>query len=143
MVTINLTILVQLGLFLGFMWLMSTYVFKPMLHLMDERSEGMARDKESAETLVQEAEKLESRYIGKISEINREASHQAYHARRAAQEAHNQTVAELRQREEEEVARAHAEAMAEVREERQKYPELTAALSEDIARLLGLKGDES
>jgi F-type H+-transporting ATPase subunit b len=143
MVNMGLTLFIQLGLFLGFMWLMNSCVFRPMLRLMDRRDEELEGHQSGTEEANAQAETLETEYHGKIVSIRREASHTAYHARRAAQAAHNEEVVKLRKVEEREVAVAHQEAMAQVEEERRKYPKLTVELAQTITQRLGLEGKQS
>lgn len=141
MVTLNLTILVQVGLFLLFLLAMHTFVFRPLLRVMDARDEKMADDKEAAVEGAAEAEKREAEYASKVHLLHREASLKIVHAHREAQAAHNEQVAGLKRKSEEELAVVRADMAGQVEAERQRYPELTDVLAHDMAARLGLEED--
>jgi F-type H+-transporting ATPase subunit b len=141
MVALNLTLLVELGLFLIFLWAMNAYVFRPLFKVMDARSAQIEEDKIVATTGAEEANTLEANYARDVSEIHRESSHQIVRAQRDAQRAHNQVVDDLKKKEELELRQLRKELDASVDQERQSFPDLTTAISRDIVRQLGLKGD--
>ncbi|NIA15272.1 MAG: hypothetical protein GWP08_14475 [Nitrospiraceae bacterium] len=143
MVTINLTLFVMLGLFLVFVWLMNTFVFRPLLALMDKRAARMDGDKQTAQTATDEAETLERKYRTAVSDMHREESVKLIAAHREAQAAHNQRVRELKAEEEAELAAVRAEAMTLIEVERQRYPELTKDLVEAMAECLDIEGNGS
>ena len=139
MVTLNLTILVELGLFLVFMWLMGTFVFKPLLEVMDRRAAKIEEDKATAQRDTETSGRLEAEYMRKVSSIHRDASHQVVRAHRKAQEEHMTCVAGLKREEEQEVLSARGEAQRAVEAERAHLPELAASLAKDMTAQLGLK----
>ena len=143
MVTLNATLIVEVVLFLLFVWLMHRVVFRPLLRLLDARDAQLEEDRETAASEAEAAEALEQDYSAQVAAIHREASHTAYHAHRVAQDAHNKKVAELRKQEEEELAGVRAQAMEQVAEERKRYEELTQALAWNMADRLGLEGQGS
>ena len=142
MVELNLTLLVELGLFLIFLWAMNAYVFRPLFKVMDARNDRIEKDKALAETGAEEAGSLEANYAREVAEIHRESSHQIVRAHREAQRNHNQVVDELKKKEEQELRQLRKELEATVEQERQSYPALTATLSSEIVSQLGLKGDK-
>ncbi len=143
MVTLNLTLFVIAAMFLVFLWAMNLWVFRPLLKVMDARDDQFEDDRGKAESEAESAHALEREYASAVAVIHREASHTAYHAKRAAQEAHNQRVAELKKREERELAEVRDAAMKEVAEERRHYPELVAQLAGTLAGQMGLEGHGS
>ena len=143
MVVLNLTIAVEVLLFLVFLWAMRTFVFKPLLAVMDKRDIQIEQDKETASTETAQAEALEHEYQTKAAEIHRESSHKAAQTQRAAQDAHNDKVIALRRREQEELAVLWAEAMRQVESERKQYPALTAELATLMAARLGLHEEDT
>ncbi len=140
MIALNLTLFIVLGMFLGFLWLMSAYVFKPLLQVMDNREHQLEEDAHTTQEEKEKAETLETEYARKITAIHREASHTVYHARRAAQDAHNEKVKALKRQEEQEVAQVRAQAMEQIEQERKEYPELVHALQQQIAQQLHIEG---
>ena len=143
MVTINLTIVVEVGLFLVFVWAMNRFVFRPLLRVMDKRAARIEDDKTKAAAEVAEAEQLETRYASTVAAIHRDATHKIVEAHREAQVAHTERVATMKKKEEEELALLREEAMRQVDEERKRYPELAAALANAMAERLRLKGSGS
>lgn len=141
MVTLNLTIVVEVVLFLVFLWAMKIFVFTPLLKVMDDRDVRIDTNREKAQTEAAGAKKLEREYASKVAAIHRESSHRIVEAHREAQAAHSDRVAALKQQEEKELADVHAEAMRQVQAEREHYPELTASLAEAVAKRLALGGD--
>ena len=138
MVDINLTIVVELLLFLIFLWAVNRFIFRPTFKTLDGREDKLRDDTETAEALSGEAAAMEQDYSKKHLNIYREASHAIYHGRRAAQHDHNKVVETLKKEEEQEVALAHDAAMAAVDQERKQYPALAADLSKTMADKLGL-----
>jgi F-type H+-transporting ATPase subunit b len=120
-VTINLTIVIQVLLFLAFMWAMNRWVFAPVLELLDTRHERVQQDKSEAERAQKDAVQLERKYAVELAAIHREASHKVVEAHRTAQEAHNQRVLELKREADAELLEVHDQAMAQVGEQRQHY----------------------
>lgn len=141
MVTLNLTIAVEVGLFLLFLWLMNTFVFRPLLKVMDQRDAQIEDDKTTSQTENQAAAAREKEYTSKVRELRSEASHAVYHARRAAQHVHNEQLEKLKKEEEAELLETREEAMRQIEAERAKYPECIAALAGAMAERLGLKRD--
>lgn len=143
MVTINLTLLVVAGLFLGFLWLMNEHVFRPVLRHMDARNERMHNDQVRSEEASHEADALEADYTRRLAAIHRESSQTVYLAHRAAQDAHNKKVTELKKREEKELSAVRAEARKKVEEERQKLGDAPEAIAHQMAARLGLEDPSS
>jgi len=140
MVTLNLTLLVELGLFLVFLWMMRVFVFKPLLRVMDEREARVAEDKHAADARATEAKELEREYGAKVAAIHRASSQEIMRAHRKAQEAHANKLRELKQRTDANVASARKQAKAQVAEEREKYGPLVDDLVQEIAKHAGLEG---
>ena len=71
MVTLNFTIVVQLGLFLIFLWSVNRLVFGPVLITLDQRNEKLADDEVSTETDSRKAGELEGSYLAEMSAARR------------------------------------------------------------------------
>lgn len=132
MVTINLTIVIQVLLFLVFMWTMNKWVFAPVLTLLDARRETVERDKKQAGEAQETAVRLERKYAVEIAAIHREASQQVVQAHRAAQEAHNERVLKLKQEAEAELREVRERVMGEVSEQRKQYPSCVPELADAV-----------
>jgi len=130
MVTLNLTLFVQVVLFLGFLWLMNAHVLQPIIRLIDERAERIQRDKEMAEHLSAAAVQLEREYALAQADMHRKATYEVVQAHRATQLAHNERVAELYRQEEAELSRARADAQAQLDAQ---LPQIEAQ-AEELAR---------
>ena len=140
MVVLNLTILVEVGLFLIFVWAMNRFVFRPLFRVMDDRDAKTEDDRAAALSEGQRAERMEKEYAAKVSAIHRDASQRVLDAHRAAQQEHNQRIASLKETEDRELTAVRAEAERQVVAERPRYPALAAPLAEAAAGRLGLGG---
>lgn len=140
MVALNLTLLVQVGLFLAFTWLMNTYVFKPLLQVMDNRAAQMEQDRTRSQEAGRDAARLEKEYAAQVAILHREASTRLNRALRDAQNEHSGRVQEVKRAGESAVAEAREAARAKVAEERKHYPALAAELAGEMAARLGLEG---
>ncbi len=142
MVSISLlTLLVEVSLFLAFLWAMKVFVFTPLLRVMDQRDTQIADDKERSATETVKAEQLERDYAAKMGTVRREAMQKEALAQREAQSAHTETVREVRVVEREELEVVRADSMSQVERERQHYPKLTEELVGIIAGDLGFGGN--
>ena len=142
MVTINLTLLIELVLFLTFMWAMGTYVFRPLLQIMDDRDERLEEDREKIGQETQRAKDLEHEYAKQVAVIHRKASDQINQQHRKAQTKHNDRVAAFQAESQQEVQGIRSNAQAQIEIERQKFPELTADLDQLITDRLQLEKEE-
>lgn len=141
MVTLNLTLLVELGLFLLFVWLVSRLIIAPTVRVMDERDAQLAGDEAQAQQDEEQAAALEKSYTQAIAAARYESSRLLAQARREALARRADAILERRRVEGEAVAAAHAEAVTALKAERPKYPELAAALAERMSEQLLGKGD--
>lgn len=140
MVTLNLTLIVQLVLFLVFLWGMHRLAFRPTLEALDARDERIARDEEAAAVAAKEAAKLESRYADELAAARQEASAMVSQVRREAVDDRNARLAEARRAADEAVAAARAAAQQELAAERARYEELVPGLLAEMRRKMSLGG---
>lgn len=138
MVDINLTLLVQAGLFLVFLWAMNAFVFRPLLNRMDERDDQVQGDRRTAEEAAAQAAQLERQYASESASIHREASREVVRAHRKVQEAHLKRVAEVKERGDSELAAVRQEVSAAIAAEKAQYDELAQDLAHAMARTLGV-----
>lgn len=142
MVNLNLTLLVELGLFLVFLWLMHLWVLRPLVALMDRRDEQIEGDQAAARNDAEAAAQLEADYRSASAEAHREASHEVARVHRRAQEEHAKMLAELRQRAARDLDALHQGFNRELAAQRAHYPELAAEAARAIAARLGLEGSK-
>lgn len=138
MVTLNLTLLIELGLFLVFLWVTNKFILKPTLRLLDERESMIGRNEEQTEKDQQEAEQLEHTYSQRLVELHREAEERFRNAQRAAMNGRLNRITTERDAAEAEIAKVREAAAARVNEQRDEVKVLAPKLAEDIARRLGL-----
>ncbi len=139
MVTINLTLFINLALFLIFIWAMNVFIFKPLLELTDRRESKIANDQKSAIHLTNQAEDLERQYFSDIAAIHREASHTLVRAHRSAQEAHMARLDEVKIKYHRELAEIRAQVKKTIASERASHPELAAELVDIMAERIELE----
>lgn len=139
MVTLNLTLLVELGLFLLFMGAMHRLVVKPLLRVMDEREERIAADRSGARQQEEESARLEREYSDKIVALHRKASREIVRAHRDTQDAHNMKVRELQKREEVALNEERKQLRAQLEAGKSQHPELIAVLVQAMTEGLGLE----
>lgn len=139
MVNLNLTLLVELGLFIGFLWLMHLWVLRPLVALMDRRDEQIEGDQNAARHDTESAARMEADYRARSAEAHRQASHEIAKAHRRAQEDHARTLAELRQRTAREIEALHQEYNRKLADQRKHYPALAADVARTMAARIGLE----
>ncbi len=143
MVVLNLTLFVELALFLVFLWVTNKFIFRPILRMMDAREAEVAEDMGDASAATEEAEALEKQYTT-ATRADKRAAREAYRqAHRAAQERHAAMLAERRKQADEEVSSVRATALRQMEMERAKCEMLAPDLADVIARRLGLGDDDS
>lgn len=140
MVNLNFTLLVELGLFLVFLWLMHRWVLKPLMAVMDRREEQIEGDQGSARHDAESADRLEADYRAQFAEIHRASSREIGRAHRKAQEEHSKVVAELQHRAARELDALHQRYKREVEAQRAQFPVLAEETAQVIAARLGLEG---
>lgn len=143
MVTLNLTMAVQLVLFLVFLWGANRFFFGPILRLIDQREELVEQSRANAEADDETTAELEARYAHEMARIRRSADEEFRDERRAALDAHAATLSEQRHRADETVAKVREEAMKQVEGERAVYKTLAPGVADLIADRLGMGGESA
>jgi F-type H+-transporting ATPase subunit b len=118
MVTLNFTLLIELGLFLVFMWVTHKMFFVPTIRNMDDRDESIGQDYVQAEANVEKAKALTSEYRSELIRIRGEAETQLAEAKHKTAQEHMKFVQTERARSDETVAKARAKARKEVDDNR-------------------------
>lgn len=140
MVTINLTLLIELGLFLIFMWAMKTYVFWPLLKVMDDRDEKLNDDRNVARTDADAADELELRYKSNVAEIHHAASLTLVRAHRKAQMAQLAAIDALKAEGDTALKAVRVETRTAVNAQRAEYPTLIDSMANAIHEKLSKEG---
>lgn len=132
MVTINFTLVIELGLFLLFLWGTQRYIFGPVLKSVDDREEGIERDTADAEAENTEADMAEKKYRHDIAVIRRQADAEVHAARTKSQNEHTRFLSDERTRADQSIleARRDAEQLVE-----QQHEEIMAQVPDLVARI--------
>ena len=135
MVTINATLLIELVLFLLFLWGTQRFILTPALKNIDEREEGIEQDRVVSESNTTAAEALEQQYRHDIAVIRRDADEQIRVAQQKSQHDHAAFLMAERVKAEQALAETLAEAQRVVESQRD------AILAEipDLAKLIHAK----
>lgn len=143
MVTINLTIVVQLVLFLFFLWAASKLVFQPVLRKLDEREHYVEDNAQTASEDAQAAKSLESEYAVELSTARRAAAVRFERERQAAMDERNQRLARAREDGDRAVMAVEREGKNQIEAQRPQFDTLAAQIDDLMAVRLGLKGGSS
>lgn len=139
MVTLNFTFVVLLVMFLGFLWAMHRFVFKPVLQTMDGRDAHIVGDKAEAARASEEATALEDAYAQKIAALHRESNLRLMRARRTALDEHNARVDAFKHEAETAMRTLRKELRAEVDEQKQHIGPLAGQIAAAMASKLEME----
>ncbi len=117
MISLNLTLLIQMGLFLALMVILNMLVFRPMAALLEEREKRIKDPGTDAKGMEAEVEKMRIRYETTLNEtklkgieernrIRKEGSDREQEIIKSAQKASEEMMSELKGRIEKEVGDA-------------------------------------
>ena len=142
MVTINFTLVIELGLFLVFLWGAARFIVRPALRVTDAREEEIEKRKAEAEVDLDEAERIEERYAGQIADFRRASEDEFRAGRRTLLQEHAETLGKHRIESDAAIEAARLEALAQVDAARAEVADLAPELAQAIERQLGI-GDPS
>lgn len=137
MVSLNLTILIELGLFLLFLWGTAFFIFRPTLRQLDAREEHIEQNENRTVVDNDVAEAQERRYIEEMSKRRRNAD-EAFRVERAkAMKNQAAILADKRRQAERAVLNVRQEAVKEAAAQRKQFgdlvPDLTAGIESHFA----------
>lgn len=138
--SINLTIVIQLALFLIFLWGAYRMFYRPTFGVMDGRAEKMAKDQAEAESAASDAESMEAHYTRRLTESHQEASQRLHQAKYDAYGRNREDLDKLRARSDEEVAVCRADVAKQLEQERAKCAALLPGLVDAMDQQLTKKG---
>lgn len=130
MITLNLTFVVELFLFLIFLAVARRIVWHPLLQLMQRRQETFENRRSIAAQKEAQARQLVDSYHDKLARTNQQAVQQKNDTVYAAHRARRILVAELKARADLEVLEYHAMLQKELEEQRKRFPEMLPGLIE-------------
>lgn len=117
MVTINPTMLIELGLFLVFLWGTQRYILRPVLKSLDAREESIQLSLDEAEASTAESELLEKSYRHEIAVIRKNADEKVHAARQKTQQEHTTFLIDERTKAEKSIAEVRMEAQKHVEDQ--------------------------
>jgi len=142
MISVNLTIFVQLLLFLTFLWITNRFIFKPVLNILDERERGLDDDREGTREDRAKTKELTDHYQTEMNRARRDATKEIQAAVREAQAEGMAHVAARSTEAEAEVNTVRAEGQRAIEEERGRYGECVTGIVETVMERLRLKGTQ-
>ena len=140
MVTLNFTLLVELVLFLLFLWGANVLIIRPALRTMDERDAYIEENEARAQVEAEVAMAEEARYAGEIAKLRRQADDRLNAARRRALDERTAALMAKRKEADSAVMQAHTEARQQVKVERAKLDTFAPDLAAEISKRLGIEG---
>lgn len=142
MVTLNFTIVVELILFLVFLWGTKQFILRPLLEALDAREASLEESEALAEQNIERAGTLEAQYRGESAAMRRAADDSFRGGRRTALNEHGRHLAQERHKADEAVAAAREAAAGQVESERSQCAALAPELADVISDQLGIGGQQ-
>jgi F-type H+-transporting ATPase subunit b len=140
MVSINLTLLIEMGLFVLFLWVTKRFLLGPLVRVMDDRAAGIARDEADAAKDGKDAELMELTHRARITEAHQSAARRIHEARyEANREVRHAFEARLKVCEES-VEQYRMEIDRQRDAERVKYADMMPVLMEAMDRRIHSEG---
>lgn len=140
MVSLNLTIFIELGLFLLFLWVVNRIIVRPVLQMLDERAERIAGDREATRKDREASEKLNAQYAGEIYAARRAAAQAVEEARRTATAARVEAITTRRHQSDTELAAVRQEALRQIDNQRTEMEAAARDLAASVrSRVVGLE----
>jgi F-type H+-transporting ATPase subunit b len=140
MVTINATMLVELLLFLLFLWGTQRYILAPVLKNIDEREDSIEQDRAQTEADTTAAQALEKKYRHEIAVIRRNADEQVRAAQQKSQQEHAAFLTDERARAEQSIDEVRKDAQHLVDTEQDSVDAQIPELTKQIEAMLTRRG---
>ena len=132
MVSVNITLLVELGLFLVFLWVTARIVIRPALTTMDKRSARIEGDRASADDYAAKTDDLKRSYHEEITTARRAAKRKIAETCRQALSDRVDAIADRRRHGQRLVDAVRATAQQQEEAQRPQYAALVARLAESL-----------
>ncbi|MHC9543869.1 MAG: F0F1 ATP synthase subunit B [Vulcanimicrobiota bacterium] len=132
------TIVIQIINFLIFAAIITKFIYRPVLLVLDNRKAGIEKEREEAENLKASAMSLKDEYEQKLREARRAAQDLINEATRSAEVVKNDIVSEARREAQREKERAAEEMRSEQekaqKEMRSSIADLSVALADKVLK---------
>jgi F0F1-type ATP synthase membrane subunit b/b' len=136
MVALNLTLLVQLGLFLIFLWVTNAIILRPTLRVLDDRDSTLEKNREETASDTKEAQSLQSRVSKELATARRGGAVEVERARHDEMASRLEAMTKRKKEAEVMVGTVRDDLQKQVDAEREQYAPLVTTLSETIAQRL-------
>ena len=140
MIALNFTLVVQLLLFLLFLYVTNKVVLRPLLKTMDARSAKVEKDTAAAEADSREAERVEGAVKNRLTGIHQEEALRLRKARHDEYQENREALEEMKRHANAGVDAYRAQMDRRVEEERRNYPQLVPAIVEAMDRQVNTEG---
>jgi F-type H+-transporting ATPase subunit b len=140
MVSLNLTIVVELVLFLVFYAVSRRLIFGPLHRLMIERQARIQREEDRAKKDQHEADRLQELHAERFAAVQQQGAHRLRNARFNAYREARIATDEMRQNADADVIAFHARIQAQLERERERYPQVLPDLVEGMDRQINVEG---
>lgn len=140
MIQFNFTLIVEMVLFLVFLWVTNKFMFRPLRRVMDERDAKIGGDKSSAAQDTAEAQRLSAQYIERLTEADQSAAARLRQTRYEAYQRNRSELDALRHQADSDVGAFRESIEHQLAEERRKYAELVPGLVEAMDRQIRAEG---
>ncbi|MDQ1256941.1 MAG: F-type H+-transporting ATPase subunit b [Candidatus Hydrogenedentes bacterium] len=132
MVALNFTVLVEMVLFLVFLWITNRFIFQPLLRVMDAREAKLNEDRTVAAADQAEIQRIDAEYIDRLARAHHDAAQGLRQARYDAYQQNREEADRLRREADAEIVAFRGDLQAQVSGERSKYPQLLPGLMDVI-----------
>jgi F-type H+-transporting ATPase subunit b len=131
-VSLNFTLVIELILFLIFLWGTNKFILRPTVKTIDQREDLVRHNEQSTERDAVLATDLEAQHSIELSRLYRETEERVRDARRMAMNARSTRVQEEMKQADAEIAQFRTEVLAEVDQQRTEARNLAPQVAQAI-----------
>jgi F-type H+-transporting ATPase subunit b len=132
LVALNFTVIVEMFLFVVFLWVTNRFIFQPLLRLIDDRNAKLNEDRTGASNDTAEAQRIEAEYTQSLTQAHTAAAQRLRQARYEAYQHNRDEMDRLRQQSDDEIVEFRQSLLDTLTVERQQYPGLINGLVENM-----------
>ena len=137
---INSTLLIQLGIYLGLIFILKILFFDPILKLLKKREALTDGKKEEASGMREKIQAIKSKFDLKMSEVKQALENQRQTELKMVKERAEKKLAEAKSKVERKLIDHQIEMEAELKRLRAQLPQLSSEISNEITKaILGAK----
>jgi F-type H+-transporting ATPase subunit b len=138
MISLDITLLVQMVLFLTLMLILNRFVFRPMVSLLEEREKRIKEPGSDAKSMEEEVERMRLQYEATLSDAKLKAIEERNRIRKEGAEREQEIIREAYKASEETLSEVRGRIENELRVAREALRAEAAVRSNEVAeRLLG------